>query len=241
MDAPPTYDDARGSSSNNSSTVADIVPPSTIHVAGRFIHSSDPQAPALYEFSHSIGFLKDADRKVTMRRMEYSVRQKAGGAPTIATRERNLFNLMHRTLGETPTFAFQAEAQGRSASLGSLGMELVRSRSSRLSLPSVGYRVLRTTMGANHRLVGKQMLFQAVKASGSSTEVRWEWSDDHGTLVARELERDGLFSLVVSQEMSVAMRDALTASWIMRLWWEHKDNVSTMSRLINGMRHHGLT
>lgn len=75
---------------------------------------------------------------------------------------------------------------------------------------------------ADRRLVGGAPLFNAALPSSlkGGGEVNWEWSKANGTLVAREIEKDGLLSLVVTAEMTREERDALVTGWILRLWWD---------------------
>lgn len=226
----PSYDTV-GDSSAPAAPSAVLLKPTTLYVAERFIHTADPRSPAAYEFSHSINFLSNTDRKVTLERLDYSVRT-VNGNPTVNTRKRTIFDLTHRTLGESPNFTFQAEAKSRTA-IGSMGIEQKRKGFSR----RLGYRVCRATWGADRRLAdGGTTMFTASAPSGTSGaigiagrrsagsgEVSWEWSDGNEELVAREVTTDMLASLVITAEMTQPQRDALVAAWIMRLWWDLAD------------------
>ncbi|KND91717.1 hypothetical protein TOPH_03669 [Tolypocladium ophioglossoides CBS 100239] len=210
MEKPPSYGD-----SNELEQPGDdrALPPATLYVAGRFVHSDDPQAPPLYELSHSVGFLSDNDRVVRLERLDYTVRQYQG-TPQVSTRARHVYDLTHPTLATSPTFAYHAEATSR-RSLCSFGMESFRAR----TLSSAkGYRVHRAARGPDHRLVGREELFTAVPARDEA--VVFEWYDARGGLLARETDNGELLSLLVSAEMGPRERDALVAAWILRVWWE---------------------
>lgn len=215
MSEPPSYDPDTDSTDKGPETVL----PSTVYVAGRFIHPSDPQAPPLYELSHSVGFLRDTDRKVVLSRLDYSLRGTAARTPQVVTRPRTLFDLTHRTPAELPTYPFQAEAKSRSA-IGHLGIESFRPRRFSLGSRRKAFRVVRARMGTDRRLVAGAALYTAVTPSGSDGDVAWEWVDDREALVAREVVKEGMMSLVVTAEMAQPLRDALMASWMLRLWWE---------------------
>lgn len=227
----PSYETA---GTSTSSTPSDLLKPTTLYVAERFIHTADPQAPPAYEFSHSINFLSNADRKVTVERLDYSVRT-ANGNPSVSTRKRTIFDLTHRTPGEMPNFAFQAESKSRTTN-GSMGIEQKRRGFSR----KIGYRVCRAAWGADRRLAdGGTTMFSAAPPSGRSGrdgEVTWEWSDGADQLLAREVTNNMLASLVITAEMNQSQRDALVAAWIMRLWWDladgkfHRPNEDTHDR-----------
>lgn len=211
----PSYDDAGSSSA---APIPETLKPTTLYVAERFIYTADPQAPPSYEFSHSVNFLGDTDRKVTMERLDYTVRN-ANGAASVNTRKKTLFDLTHRTLLEGASFHYQAEAKSRLA-MGCLGIEQKRKGFSR----KMGYRVCRATWGPDRKLAGGATLFTASMPSGAgSSEVSWEWSDAQDQLLAREITNDKMASLVITSEMTPEMRDALAAAWIMRLWWDLAD------------------
>lgn len=228
MAEPPSYDEEPPEISPDH-----LLKPATLHIAQRFIHPSDPNAPPLYELSHSVGFLRGSDRKVVLDRLDYSVRPRTG---TVGTRKRTIYDLTHRTLYEMPTFDFQAESRSRAA-LGSMGMEVFRPkrRSSGIvgmvNMRRSGYRVVRARW-QDRRLAEEGTLFTVVpsgsrrwglssssSSSSSAGDVMWEWSDGEDVLVAREVLKDGLLSLVITAEMRQEMRDALVAAWIMRIWW----------------------
>ncbi|PNY26420.1 Uncharacterized protein TCAP_03651 [Tolypocladium capitatum] len=204
MEKPPSYGDSNDDRA---------LPPATLYVAGRFVHSNDPHAPPLYELSHSVGFLSDNDRVVRLERLDHTVRQHHG-APQVSARTRHVYDLTHPTLATSPTFAYHAEATSR-RSLCSFGIESFRAR----TLSSARwYRVHRAARGPDHQLVGREGLFTAVPARDAA--VAFEWYDARGGLLARETDNDELLSLLVSAEMGPRERDALVAAWILRVWWE---------------------
>lgn len=208
MAEPPSYQDAQA---------PDILQPTTLYAAERFVYTADPEAPPAYELSHSINFLSDANRKVTMERLDYSVRT-VDGAPSVTTRKRTLFDLTHRTPGEMPNFPFQAEAKSRAAA-GNMGLEQKKRGFTR----KTEYRVCRASWGADRRLAGGPTMFTASPPSAGgagANGVSWEWSDAQDRLLAREVTNDELASLVITAEMSLSVRDALVAAWIMRIWWD---------------------
>lgn len=190
-----------------------ILPPVTLRAAGRFVYSDDPQAPPLYELSHSIGFLSATDRVVGVHRLQHQVKQ-LNGAPHVSTRAWHLFDLKHPSLLTAPPFPFHAEATSR-RSLCSLGITRFRPR--RLSAAR-GYRVHRAVRGPDHRLVSQDAIFTALPVRDGA--VTYEWSDSQGRLLARELVQGGLMSFLIGTELSLGARDALVAAWILKMWWE---------------------
>lgn len=112
-------------------------------------------------------------------------------------------------------FKYQAESQSRQA-IANLGIE----RGS--SLLKTKYKFVRARWRPDRRLKkdANEVLFEAVASRRSRKDgVSWEWIDDEGKMIAREVVQDGIQSLAVTSEMTWQMRDALVASWYLRIWW----------------------
>ncbi|KAL2201955.1 hypothetical protein CC79DRAFT_1338058 [Sarocladium strictum] len=200
---PPSYNDEE---------IPDIVQPATLYAAERFIHSSDPNAPPLYELSHSVGFLSDSDRTVRFERLEHTIKTRAG-VPQATTKNRHIYDLRHPTTGEMMKFEYQSESVSRH-SLGSFGIIEFRKH----VFGSKGFRVHRAVRNSENQLESRSVLFTATPSKARN--VGFEWTDENGQMVAREIIEDDLMRLVVGMEMGVKVRDALVAAWILRIWNE---------------------
>lgn len=226
IDLPPAYEESASSSAATTAQHSQPPPPAfsessgshakptTLYVAGRFVHTSDSQAPPLFEFSHSVPFLKDSDRKVTMQRLDYSVKH---GSSEVATRKRHLWDLTHWTVFEMPSYQWQAESS-TSKTIGHLGMDMF---STKLFRGDKSYRVFKAAKGSDKKLIKEtaKTLFTATPPRQEG-EVTFEWSDANGQIIAREIVRDELVGLMITVKLENEMRDALAAAWIMRLWWD---------------------
>jgi len=186
-----------------------------LYAAQRFIHSSDPNAPPLYEVSHSLGFLGDSDRTVRLWRTDHTIKTR-DGIPQRVALNRLIFNLRHPTVGEYQNFEFQGEAACR-GTIGSFGIVPFRKG----FFGAKCYRVHRAVRSADRTLVAKGLLFTAIPSK--SENVGYEWRDDNDQLVAREVNEDDLMRLVIGMEMSAVVRDALVSAWILRMWNELRD------------------
>ncbi|CAM1511003.1 Fc.00g085160.m01.CDS01 [Cosmosporella sp. VM-42] len=207
----PSYQD-----SNESAAVNEVLGPATLYIAGRFIYSSDPNAPPLYELSHSIGFLADYDRTVRFERLDHSVKDN-NGTPEVSSRKRQIFDLKHPTPAEFPNFEFHAESVSRRSALCSFGISTFPLHRVR---PGKGFQIQRAVRGPDNRYApkDKEVLFTA--APSRDKAVGYEWSDAQGNLMAREVETDDLMTFVIGAEMGAPTRDVLVASWVVRVWWE---------------------
>ena len=228
----PTYAD----STETNTSPADIsVAPDTFYAAERFIYDSQPTGLPVYELSHSLGFLNDYDRTVRFQRLDRQVKHSAGSAPQVTTRQRCLYELKHPAPGTFPTVPFHAEPGSRQA-LCKFGLETCRAKG---RLFTKGFRICRATRpgksvddekssrslltrrdgrGVTNALALGDELFTAVPTKDKSG---YEWFDANGSLVAREGRKDQqLLCLSVVIEMSILNRDALMASWILRVWYD---------------------
>ncbi|KAM0246364.1 hypothetical protein ACHAQJ_010258 [Trichoderma viride] len=215
MDAPPSYQFSNELAYGPPlRTPVAFLSPTTLYVAGRFIHSVDPWEPPLYELSHPVGFLKDTDRNVRVERLDYAMKRRDGVAQ-LTSRKRHIYDLKHPVGVTCPTFAYHAEPTSRQ-SLCTFGLESFRPR--KLS-SAKGYRIRRATQSLNQQLVRRGVLFSAVPTRDKA--VRYEWSDAGGQLVAREVGANlGNPVLVISSMMSAGERDALVSAWLSRVWAE---------------------
>lgn len=206
---PPSY--------NTPDSPPSIVQPATLYAAERFIHSSDPNAPPVYELSHSVGFLSDSDHTVRFERLEHAVKTTRDGRPQVTTRNRHIYDLRHPTTGEMMNFDYQCESVSRE-SLGSFGLISFRKH----VFGTKGFRFHRAARGERGRLESRSLLFTA--EASKAKNVGFEWKDENNQMLAREIIEDDLMRLVVGTEMSVGLRDALVSAWILRIWSELSSN-----------------
>ncbi|KAF6520093.1 hypothetical protein HZS61_016510 [Fusarium oxysporum f. sp. conglutinans] len=125
----PSYDTTAAPNYTTPTTITrpkdSILGPATLFIAGRFIYSTDPQDPPLYEFSHDVSYLHDSDRNVKVERID-PVTKTSAGLPQVVLKNRHLFDLKHPTAAEFPSFPYHAEATSQRA-LTSFGVSCFRS------------------------------------------------------------------------------------------------------------------
>ncbi|RSL63062.1 hypothetical protein CEP54_005378 [Fusarium duplospermum] len=236
-DLPPDYSDqdlpsyetiTNTTSASSAPLTRHVFGPATLHISGRFIYSTDPQAPPLYEFSHSIGYLHETDRSVKVERVDQVVKTSAG-TPQVVLRNRHLFDLKHPTAAEFPNFVYHAEAATR-RTLCSFGASTFKVGG--ILRHGKGYRFERAVKGADRRLEAQGALFEVSPSRDKA--VGYEWRDAQGELIAREVkdEMASMSLVITAAEMSADMRDALAAAWIIRIWWELSNEDSSAMRLM---------
>ncbi|PTD06511.1 putative aldehyde dehydrogenase-like protein [Fusarium culmorum] len=166
-------------------------------------------------------------RLVKVERVD-SVIKTSAGLPQAALKNRHLFDLKHPTAAEFPTFPYHAEVATRRA-LCSFGVSYFRSGS--ILRQKKGFRFDRAVKGTERKLEPRSVLFEA--SSSRSKGVGYEWRDAQGELIAREVEDERTsMSLVITAEMSVELRDALVAAWILRIWYELSKGNNSATRLM---------
>ncbi|PHH88126.1 hypothetical protein CDD83_7946 [Cordyceps sp. RAO-2017] len=207
MELLPPYSEAQTSSAQDRSG---CLPPATLRLDGLFVYPGDAGTTPLYETSLAVDALRDGNRTVTVYRLEQTVKQQ-GGAARISTRRHRLCELRHPTAITGPRFEYYAQTAQTVVGLTAHRHKLFFGKE---------YRFHRTSGDADDGPADGNALFVA-QPGRENKEVRFEWSDGQGRLVARELARDaGPTSLVVSAEMKAAERDALVSAWMLRVWEE---------------------
>ncbi|KAK2017046.1 hypothetical protein LZ32DRAFT_577655 [Colletotrichum eremochloae] len=212
-DLPPAY-------VADGAAVRERIPPDTLRLAGRSIHSATSRnidAPGRYELNHQMDFLRETDRLVEFSRIDYAIRRQAGGnapasVPEITSQPRHAFNLERppAILGEA--FPYYIKPVSRSG-LGTIGLKFAR----------IGKSVCKAWRVGRKAASGKEYETPEYEARGLLFDVRrnndvLDWFDGEKTRVAVEYSRDDIYSLNILVPLDQAMRDALVASWCVKLW-----------------------
>ncbi|KAK1573451.1 uncharacterized protein LY79DRAFT_525694 [Colletotrichum navitas] len=219
-DLPPEY-------VADGAAVHERLPPDTLRLAGRSIHSAtsrDIDAPGRYELNHQMDFLRETDRLVEFSRIDYAIRRKAGrnaaaaaaaaaSVPEITSQPRHAFNLERPPAILQEAFPYYIKPVSRSG-LGNIGLKFTRIGKSLCKAWRVGRR--RATGGKEHDTLeyeARELLFDVRR----NNDVL-DWFDGAKNRLAVEYSRDDMYSLNVLVPMDQAMRDALVASWCVKLW-----------------------
>ncbi|KAK2028235.1 hypothetical protein LX32DRAFT_640144 [Colletotrichum zoysiae] len=227
-DLPPEY-------AADGAAVRERLPPDTLRLAGRSIHSAASRsvdAPGRYELNHQMDFLRETDRLVEFSRIDYAVRRQAAAAagpggpavPEITSQPRHAFNLERPPAILQEAFPYYVKAVSRSG-LGNIGLRFAKIGKSVCKAWRVGRRRSSSSRAASSAAAGAGKEYEALEyeARGLLFDVRrnndvLDWLDGAGARVAVEYARDDMYSLNVLVPMDQAMRDALVASWCVKLW-----------------------
>ncbi|OHF00703.1 3',5'-bisphosphate nucleotidase [Colletotrichum orchidophilum] len=197
-DLPPDY-------AADAAAVQEGIPPDTLRLAGRYIHSANSRnidAPGIFEINHQIDFLRETDTLVEFSRIDYSIKKRAydsGLAPEIVSNPRHIFNLERPPAIIQEAFPYYIKPTSRSG-LGSIGLKFLKIGKSECKAWLVGRK-------ANNRIEyeARELLFDVRR----NNEV-FDWLDRNGSRLAVEEAQAGMYSLNILVSLDRAMRDALS-------------------------------
>ena len=116
----------------------DVIQPTTLVLAGQIIHAESAASESLYHLDRGIASLTTATSKVTLERVERTMRTSSDNEPSLRDRRRHVFTLEHpsaiyNTLpSNCPQFYARASTK---RALGHVGLKKVRLRSGFRALP----------------------------------------------------------------------------------------------------------
>ncbi|ELQ41645.1 hypothetical protein M0657_006164 [Pyricularia oryzae] len=234
MDPPPYAEDAE--------LVQDIlIPAGTLRLADRSIFAAEaaPDAAPLYELDQTIGYSRTAFGTITLSRLEHRIKR----GSEVATRVRGISELVQTPPVTGPTFPFHARATiAKAHTLGSLGLvpcvggyRVHRAEGKSMAQREQLFRATRATKKHGETIgsydwfaVGDMAGTIVVPADGgqgpSSSRPghrrSFSKSFDGGMLIAKENTEHaaGTHTLEVIVSLDQRTRDALVASWCLRLW-----------------------
>ncbi|KAI0428956.1 hypothetical protein F5Y09DRAFT_343165 [Xylaria sp. FL1042] len=206
-DRPPPYTETVASSSTD-----DVIQPTILVLAGQTIHAETASCAPLYHHDRGIASLSRATSKVTLERVERSVRTSIDNEPSLRDRRRYVFTLERSWTVYNTLPPIKARLRSMFTAL----PVDIAGRDNKLGLPGF-------TKDA-------QPLFELRRRDG-----RWEWADKDGNAVAVEDESDDIHRLIVTATLPRMTVDALVALWCCRLWEYSAGNAKGARQGMNGI------
>lgn len=196
----------------------EVLEPAVFLLAGEFILAESTASMPLYHLSRNlISFSPQQDSTVIFERVKHQVPEKATSTEPTKQRYQGLFYLVH-PLGaeyqkETPAYYITSMSSGM---IGNIQLE-----TSKPWLQKREFRaMLSATKTASDRSLfdkkAQQQLLFSVKPNWLGG--RYKWTDSNGGEIAFEDRKDDQHKLIVTARMQRKMRDALVATWALRLW-----------------------
>lgn len=208
--APPYPDNGRVASPP---AATDMIPPDQLLLSGDSIYTASVQTSSnashrlrLYELSHHIGHLLQSRTEVNLLRVD------AQRTATAARRARAIYTLHRPPRITDPKFEFYLQSTSRGNTIHDVVLE--PQHKSKMAFDYRPRRASRPRPGAE--LVAGEPLFSATLRNGGGYD--WRVGSGEGRVLAFEVNDLEGMVLHIVEEMDRGLRDALVATWCLRIW-----------------------
>lgn len=201
----------------------DILEPAVLFLSGQSVFAEAATSTPLYQLNSDITSISNKDSSVAFERVEHNVPELkieidgvAGGTP----RKRHLFYLVHPVNAQyridIPARYYITSAL--SEMVGNIRLETSEAQFQRTSFKAM--------LSANKTASDKplfdegtqQVLLFDIHPTWKVGRHCYRWSDSNGRQVAVDEKEDDKYKLSVMRIMPQELRDALVATWLLRLW-----------------------
>jgi hypothetical protein len=201
----------------------EILEPAVLFLSGQSVLAESATSTPLYHLNSDIRSTSNKDSSVTFERVEHDVpgleiETKQGTADT--PRKKHLFYLAHPMNAQyrTDIPAKYYITAAVPETVGNIRLETSEARFQKTSFKAL--------LSANKTASDKplfdegtqQLLLFDIQPNWKAGRNCYRWSDLDGRQVAIEEREDDRYKLSVTSSMSQELRDALVATWLLRLW-----------------------
>ncbi|KAL4775686.1 hypothetical protein BDW60DRAFT_204255 [Aspergillus nidulans var. acristatus] len=206
---------------------AELTEPVVLFLSGQSVLAEGTPFTPLYRINIDIKSIPNKESTVSFARLEGDASApELEGTSSKRQRHRHLFYLVHPANAQYRTdipARYYITSPVPELTVGNIRLEIFETRFQRPS-----FRALLST----HKTASDTPLFNeetqqlvlfdicpnwSLKA-GCNPGLGYRWDDSNGGQMAIEGKEDGKYKLSVTREMSQGMRDALVATWLLRLW-----------------------
>ncbi|KAI1371046.1 hypothetical protein F4677DRAFT_464560 [Hypoxylon crocopeplum] len=193
----------------------DVLKPTTLVLVGQSVMSEAATARPLYQMNWSVTSIPQKSSSVVFERVEDSTVLGVEGGISVKQSNEHLFYLAHPagTQYQTDTPAYYLTSVSPET-LGNICLEVSRSR---FQKPEFKALLNPKKRWSDTPLFDRnsQLLFD-VKPKWMGG--RYTWTDPSGAQIAYEDAKDDQHKLIITESIQREMRDALVATWCLRLW-----------------------
>ncbi|CAG8281597.1 unnamed protein product [Penicillium nalgiovense] len=220
---PKTMDSDSESFEKTWKPTKDILEPTILFLSGQSVLAESAISTPLYQLNSDIRSISNKDSSVTFERVEHDVpglevetEQHTADTP----RKRHLFYLAHPMNAQyrTDIPAKYYITSAVSETVGNIRLESSEARFQKTSFKAL----LSTNKTASDKPLfdegTQQVLLFDIQPNWKVGRNCYRWSDADGRQVAAEEKEDDRYKLSVTSSMSQELRDALVATWLLRLW-----------------------
>ncbi|KAJ6139866.1 hypothetical protein N7471_006352 [Penicillium samsonianum] len=201
----------------------DMLEPAVLFLSGQYVLVESATSTPLYQLNSDIKSISNKDSSVAFERVEHAVPEpeiETEGASTTAPRKQHLFYLAHPVNAQYRT-DIPAKYYITSAvpeMVGNIRLETSEARFQKKSFKAM----LSAKKTASDKPLfeegTQQHLLFDIQPNWKAGRNCYKWSDPNGGQVAVEEKEDDRYKLSVTMSMSQELRDALVATWLLRLW-----------------------
>jgi len=203
-----------------------VLEPAVLFLSGQSVLAGAAPEPStlLYNVTSDIRAIPNKDSSVAFERVEGNVSIPELSSDMPQMRHRRLFSLVHPAHAQYRT-DIPAQYYITSATPEVVGNIRLESLETRFQRPSFKAMLSAGRTASDKPLFDKvTVLFETHPIAnwklGRHLGSSYRWNDSNGGQVAVEGIEDGTCRLSVTRRMPRELRDALVASWLLRLWYE---------------------
>ncbi|KAF4765120.1 hypothetical protein HAV15_003560 [Penicillium sp. str.  len=215
-------------------TSTEILQPAVLFLSGQSVCADSATSIPLYQLNSDIRSTSNKDSSVAFERVEQDIPDSETEIESVTpgTRhKRHLFYLAHPVNAQYRT-DIPAKYYITSAvpeTVGNIRLESSEARFQKTSFKAM----LSAKKTASDRPLfyegTQQLLLFDIQPNWKVGRTCYKWSDSNGRQVAVEEKEDDRYKLSVTSSMSQDSRDALVATWLLRLWHDTAEIFESMA------------
>ncbi|KAJ5199771.1 hypothetical protein N7491_009432 [Penicillium cf. griseofulvum] len=217
----------------------DILEPADLFLSGRSVISKAESSTPLYQLNSDIQSISNKASSVAFERVDHDVpgfEIEIEGATAGTPRKHHLFYLAHpvnaryRTDIAARYYITSAEPE----MVGNIRLEIFETRFQKTSFKAMLSPKRTASDNPLFDEDTQQLLFniQPIWKVGRNC---YRWSDSNGRQLAVEEKEDDRYGLSVTTSMSEGLRDALVATWLLRLWHDTAESKQAKREFFESM------
>ncbi|KOS46769.1 hypothetical protein ACN38_g2243 [Penicillium nordicum] len=221
-------------------TSTEILQPAVLFLSGQSVFTESTTATPLYQLNSDIRSISNKDSSVALERVEQDTSDsetEIEGVTPGTRRKRHLFYLAHPVNAQYRT-DIPAKYYITSAvpeTVGNIRLENSEARFQKTSFKAM----LSPKKTASDKPLFydgiQQLLLFDIQPNWNVGRNCYKWSDSNGRQVAVEEKEDGRYKLSVTSSMSQESRDALVATWLLRLWHDTAESKQAKREFFESM------
>ncbi|KAJ5355991.1 hypothetical protein N7517_010600 [Penicillium concentricum] len=215
----------------------DILEPAVLLLSGQTVIAEAATSAPLYQINSDIRSISNKDSSVAFERVENDVSEIEESVTSGTLRKRHLFYLAHpanaRYRTDIPARYYITSAV--SEMVGNIRLEISEARLQKTSFKAMLSAKKTASDNPLFHEGTKQLRLFDIQPNWKVGRNCYKWSDSNGRQVAIEEKEDDRYKLSVTTSMSQELRDALVATWLLRLWHDTAESKQAKREFFESM------